>query len=193
METIPLCLLNSKMDSNMETIRKYGIILRLVKESDAKFILKLRTNSLLNKYISPTSHDLPSQISWIKDYKMREESGLEFYFVAEDYNQNRFGTIRLYNFDEKSFEIGSWIFDSNSPLGMAVKAHFIGFETGFEILNAEYCRFEIRKKNTAVLRYMKDFKTTLVNEDDLNFYYILTKENFYLRRNEMLFFLNSNI
>lgn len=193
METIVLRSLNSKTNLNMETIRKYGIILRLVEESDAEFILKLRTNSLLNKYISPTNHDLPSQISWIKDYKTREKSGLEFYFIAEDFEQNRYGTIRLYNFDEKSFEIGSWVFDPKSPLGMAVKAHFIGFETGFEILNAEYCRFEIRKKNTAVLRYMKDFKTTLVNKDELNFYYILTKENFYLRRNEISNILNSNI
>jgi RimJ/RimL family protein N-acetyltransferase len=193
METITPRVLNSKTNFNMKTIRKYGIILRLVEESDAEFILKLRTNSLLNKYISPTSHDLSSQISWIKDYKMREKSSLEFYFIAEDYEQKRYGTIRLYNFDKKSFEIGSWVFDTNSPLGMAVKAHFIGFETGFEMLKAEYCRFEIRKKNTAVLRYMKDFKTTLVNEDDLNLYYILTKENFYIRKNEISFFLNSNI
>ncbi len=171
----------------MNTIHKYGIILRLVQEEDAAFILKLRTNSLLNKYISPTSFNISDQINWIRDYKIRELTGHEYYYIAEDQNGNMYGTIRIYNFDEKSFEIGSWLFLPNSPLGMAVKAQFIGFETGFEILNAEFCRLQIRKENKVVLKYMQDFETNLVREDELNYYFTLTKENFYKRRSEIPF------
>jgi acetyltransferase-like isoleucine patch superfamily enzyme len=172
----------------MEPINRYGITLRLVEEKDAEFIFELRNNSGLNRFISYTSPKLNDQIKWIKDYKIREEAGLEYYFVAQDQLGNNYGTIRLYNLDEKSFEIGSWLFNNNSPIGMAVKAHFIGFETGFEILKAEYCRFEIRKKNQGVLRYMRDFETTLVNEDDLNYYFTLSKESFYKRRSQLSFF-----
>lgn len=180
-----------RMNDRMEPDNKYGIILRLVEEEDAEFILKLRCNNLLNKFISSTSGDITDQINWIKNYKKRELAGLEFYFIAVDLEGKRYGTIRLYNFDEKSFEIGSWLFLPNSPLGMAVKAHFAAYEKGFKYLNADYCRFEIRKRNMSVLRYIKDFKTTLVNEDDLNYYFTLTKENFLIRRNQLSKFLHS--
>jgi len=176
----------------IEPINRYGITLRLVVEQDAEFIFGLRHNSELNKFISPTSPYLTDQVKWIHDYKIREDAGREYYFIALDEVGNKYGTIRLYDLDEKSFELGSWLFLANSPIGMAVKAHFIGFETGFEVLGAEYCKFEIRKKNTGVLRYMKDFKTTLVREDDLNFYYTLTKESFYKRRSQLSIF-NSSI
>lgn len=172
----------------MEVINRYGITLRLVEEEDAEFIFQLRTDSRLNKFISYTSPKIADQIKWLQYYKIRELEGLEYYYIAQDHIGNKYGTIRLYNFDDKSFEIGSWLFHSDAPIGMAVKAHFIGFETGFEVLKAEYCRFEIRKKNKAVLRYMHDFKTTLVNEDELNYYFTLSKENFYERRNKLPLF-----
>ena len=174
----------------MTPIHKYGIVLRLVQEKDAEFILKLRTNTYLNRYISPTSDNLTDQINWIRDYKIRELSDLEFYFIAEDTEGKRHGTIRLYNFDEKSFEIGSWVFLPKSPLGMAAKTHFLAIETGFNYLNADFCKIEIRKMNVTVLRYMKEFKITLVKEDDLNYYFSLTKENFFIRRNKLFNFLN---
>jgi len=177
----------------MKQINKYGIILRLVEEKDAEFILTLRTNTLLSRHISHTSDKLTDQIKWIQNYKIRELSGHEYYFITEDLEGQRYGTIRLYNFNEKSFEIGSWIFNNNSPLGMAVKTQFIGFEMGFEVLKKDYCKFEIRKANKAVLRYIDDFKTTLINEDELNFYYVLTKENFLTKQKKISFLLNSNI
>lgn len=185
-------LLKLKIYHKMSPISKCGIILRLVEENDAEFILSLRTNVQLNRYISTTSDDIADQKKWIKNYKIIEFAGLEFYFIAEDLNGNRYGTIRLYNFDENSFEIGSWLFLPKSPLGMAVKAQFIAIETGFKELKKEYCRLEIRKENEAVLRYMKGFKTTLVREDDLNYYYTLTEENFYFRKKKISFLLKSN-
>jgi len=172
----------------MEPINKYGIILRLVEEGDAEFILNLRTDSKLSKFISYTSPDIDEQIKWIRDYKSREKEGLEYYFIAVDQDGNRYGTIRLYNLDDKSFEIGSWLFSKKSPLGMAVKTHVLGYEIGFEHLKADYCRFEVRKQNTAVLKYVEFFQPKLVNDDNLNFYFILTKENFYQRKSKLAFF-----
>jgi RimJ/RimL family protein N-acetyltransferase len=177
---------------NFNPIIRYGITLRLVELEDAAFIFELRNNTALNKFLSFTSPNLDDQIKWLKNYKTREKAGLEFYFIVQDLTGNKCGTIRLSNLDEKSFEIGSWLFNKNAPIGMAVKAHFIGFEIGFEFLKAEYSRFDIRKKNIGVLRYMKDFETTLVREDDMNFYYTLTKESFYKRRNQISIFNSSS-
>lgn len=172
----------------MKQIERYGIKLRLVEVNDAEFIFELRTDPNLNKFISFTGPQIANQINWLEEYKRREENGLEYYYVAEDNNGNRFGTIRLYNFDERSFELGSWVFKPKSPIGIAVKAHFLGFEIGFEMLKMEYGRLEIRKKNEPVLKYIKDFKPILIKEDDLNFYFILTKENFYRRKAQLPIF-----
>jgi len=172
----------------MKRIEKYGIILRFAEVDDAEFILSLRTDPKLGKFISYTDPDIATQRKWIENYKKREKSGQEYYFIAEDKKGDSYGTIRLYNFDERSFEIGSWLFRADAPLGMAIKAHFIGFEVGFEKLQAEYCRFDIRKENTGVLRYMQDFITNLIGEDELNYYFTLSKENFYKRRSEIALF-----
>lgn len=171
----------------MKRIEKYDIVLRTVEVEDAEFILKLRTDAKLGQYISYTIPQTDAQVKWIQDYKKREEAGLEYYYIAEDLNGTKYGTIRIYDFDDKSFEIGSWLFSADSPLGMAVKAQFIGFEAGFNLLNAEYCRLEIRKKNEPVLRYMKGFITNDLREDELNYYFKLTKENFYKRKAEISF------
>lgn len=171
----------------MRIISKYGIFLHLVEESDAEFILALRTNPKLNKYISSTSPDILDQQKWIEYYKIKEKQGLEYYYIAKDQLGNKYGTIRLYNFDENSFELGSWIFMPNSPLGMPVKTHMIGLETGFDALKAEYCRITIRKKNIKVINYLEEFNPVINFEDDLDLYYILSKENFYVRKKKLSF------
>jgi len=172
----------------VEPIMKYGVILRLVEIEDAEFILNLRTDPKLNKYISPTSPVLEEQTRWLHKYKMREKEGLEYYFVVLDLEGKRYGTIRLYNRGNNCYEIGSWLFAHNSPLGMAVKAHIIGYELGFELFNADYCKFEIRKENTAVLRYIEFYKPQIIDTDELNYYFHLTKENFYLNKNKIAAF-----
>jgi len=169
----------------IKPIFKYGTIIRLLEIDDAEFILKLRSDPERNKFISYTSPNLHDQIKWIKNYKIREKQGLEYYFVGQDLNEIKYGTIRLCNFDEISFEIGSWVFLPNSPLGIAVKSHIIGIETGFELLNADYCRLTVRKKNTGVLRYLKTFKPITIKDDGLNFYLALSKQNFYDSKNKL--------
>lgn len=172
----------------MEPINRYGIILRLVEIEDSEFILNLRTDSKLSQFISPTSPILAEQIKWIENYKIRERENLELYFIAQDNEGNRYGTIRLYNRDKNNFEIGSWLFAHNSPIGMAVKAHIIGYETGYELFNAEYCKFEVRKKNSAVLRYVEFFKPQIVGTDELNVYFQLARDSFYERKNKITAF-----
>lgn len=176
----------------MKIISKYGIYLRLVEESDAEFILSLRTNPKLNAHISYTSPHISEQVKWIKEYKIKEFHGLEYYYIAHDQYGNKYGTIRLYNFDERSFELGSWVFMPNSPLGIAAKTHLIGLETGFEQLNAEYCRIAVRKNNVAVVRYIMGFKAIIVHEDDIDYYFNLSKESFYMHKPTMPFFLSGN-
>lgn len=169
-------------------IDKYGIQLRFAEIKDAEFILSLRTNSNLNQYLSFTSNDIDKQIEWLINYKLRETHKLEYYFIAE-MNGIAYGTTRLYNFDEESFETGSWLFSRETPTGVSIKADIMGREFGFETLKAKYCRFEVRKENKSVVRYHLGYKPNLINEDELNFYFTLTQEDFNSHKNKLLKFI----
>ena len=63
------------------TLESYDIHTRLVNEDDAEFIIDLRTDKDLSRYIHDTSPDLDNQIQWIREYKKREAEGKEYYFI----------------------------------------------------------------------------------------------------------------
>ena len=67
-------------------MKRYGISVRLVEEDDAEFILKLRTNRKLSRYLHKTDADIEKQIQWIRNYKKRE---LELYFNKQAYSKKR--------------------------------------------------------------------------------------------------------
>lgn len=172
----------------MEKINRYGVTLRLIEESDAEFIVNLWENPLVHTFISQIMPTIDSQIKWIQNYKINEQLGLDYYFISQDLYGNPYGTIRLYNFDQHSFELGTWIFMPNSPFGMAVKTHIIGLSTGFEQFKADYCRITVMKGNTRVLRYLDNFKPVKINENDNELFFIILKENFYLFKEKLSFF-----
>lgn len=173
------------INNDIATIRKYGVVMQLVTEQDAQFIVDLRLNKR-NKYISKTDPDVPKQIEWIKKYKIREENQLEYYFIVKDIDGTSWGTTRIYNFQNNEFEVGSWVFLENAPGGIAIKADIIAREMAFEVLNFEICKFEVRKDNKKVLRYHYGYQPTVVAEDDLNFYFKLDKASFYRQRDKLL-------
>ena len=63
------------------SIEKYGLYCRLVQEEDAPFILKLRTNKKLSRYVHSVDDSIENQIEWIRNYKKREEKGEDYYFI----------------------------------------------------------------------------------------------------------------
>lgn len=175
----------------MNIINKFNITLRPVEEFDAEFILELRTDSKKSKFISSTNSDLEKQKKWIRDYKKREKINEEFYFIAIDENGEKFATYRLYNKNKYSIEVGSFVskpFYKNAINVIKVDVilkNFVFEELGYKILV-----FEVRKKNKSVISYHNKFNPLLINEDDLNCYYILHKDAFFETKNkfEKLFY-----
>ena len=170
-----------------------NVSLRLVNDSDAEFILRLRTDDKLAQNISWTSSKINKQIKWIKEYKQREKENREFYFIFEDSNYKPWGTVRLYEFTEESFTIGSWICLQGNNENIAIKAWLLSIEFAFEELNYNICKFDIRKKNKSVLYYAKLYNPTLIVEDDLNFYFRLNRDTYYKNRERVIKLLNIKI
>src|ERR1700748_3438835 len=147
-----------------QKLLRYDIILKLVEEQDAQFIVDLR-QAERNKYISASGLDVLNQINWIKAYKTREENDQEYYFIVQDKKGIPWGTTRLYNFNGDHFEVGSWVFLKNSPSGVAIKADIIARELGFEELGFNICNFTVNKDNKSVLRYHYGYQPQIVAQD----------------------------
>ena len=102
-----------KLDSDF-TYEKYGLQLRFVNEDDAEFIIKLRTDPKLGKFIHSTSSDIEEQKKWIRAYKKREQAGTDYYFIFFK-DGVPVGLNRLYWIKEDSYTSGSWVFSPDAP------------------------------------------------------------------------------
>lgn len=127
--------MNKQLPSDF-TYEKFGVKFRFVNEDDADIIIKLRTNPKLTRYIHDTDSDLDKQKEWIRNYKLRESEGTEYYFVV-NYQNNPVGLIRVYNIHEKVFTIGSIIMGPEAPIHCVLAATIIAKEIAFEILDLE--------------------------------------------------------
>lgn len=158
-------------------VKKYGLTARFVEEEDSEFIVKLRTDPTLSKFIHSTDNDVQKQVEWIKKYKMRERDGLEYYFIFS-IDDTPCGLERIYEINDNSFTHGSLVFDSNSPFGASIKADIITREVGFNILDKETNYFDVSKGNNGVITYHERYKPVVISEDEESFHYSLSRENF---------------
>ena len=165
---------------------KYGLSYRLVEEEDFEFIFFLRSDKQLGRHLSKINEDAESQRIWIKNYKLRERCGDEFYFICLDpVTEEKLGVFRLYDFSDKTFGTGSWLFKpglKNQP----IIGNIMGKELGFDILKYDICRFDVRKGNAVIVAYHRLFNPLQYDEDDLNFYFELSKDSFDKTKNRLL-------
>lgn len=114
--------------------------IRPIQIADAAFVVFLRGNPNLNKYLNPISGKIEDQIKWIESYFEREN---DYYFVVEKIKDNQpEGLVSLYDvsLDKKEGEWGRWILKEGSSA--AVESASLIYKFSFEVLGLEriYCR-----------------------------------------------------
>lgn len=165
----------------------YGSFFRLVEIEDAEFILSLRSNEKLSRHINPTSNDLEDQVNWLKEYKIREKEGKDFYIICltED-KKTKLGLNRMYNITDDNFEFGSWLYSPDAGPNVAILGELFTKALAFEKLNFKICKMEAKKKNTRVVWYAKSYNPKFTGEDELNHYFESDYENFKAHRAKYL-------
>ena len=155
-----------------------GVELRLVTVEDAEFILNLRTDPDLNKYLSHTSSDYDAQKQFLKNYKLKEYAKEEFYFKIT-YNERDVGTVRIYNinYQENTFTWGSWIVKRGNPGLVALSSAYLSYYFAFNILHLNKALIDVRKDNLSVFELYKVYCDYLY-EDDLSHYLEFKKSDF---------------
>ena len=165
---------------------KYGLNVRFVTEEDAEFILQLRTDERLGRYINHTENNIETQRHWIQKYKYLESNGKEYYFIFETQMKNPLGVYRLYEISDESFTSGSWIFLPNAPLGASMLAFIIAREIAWEITPGAKNYFDIKKNNSSVLQFTSKFHPKVIKETEDTLYFENTREDFEKNKNEIL-------
>ena len=165
------------LDDNFSEER-YGLHVRFVNETDAEFIVRLRTDEKLSRYIHATSPDVDGQVAWIRQYKQRQAAGEDFYFMFEKPVGVRAGVCRIYDIKPGEFTVGSWLFSPEAPIGSAILADIITREIAYELFPDSVHHFDVKRLNTSVNRYNETYKSELIAQDEWTNYYICSKENF---------------
>lgn len=150
-----------------------NLILRDAEESDAEFILKLRTDPKKSKFLSTTSASIDDQIAWMKSYKSSDDQA---YFIIEDKKCNKLGCIRMYNPSLTSFDWGSWlIVDGAAPyvaLESALSIYSYARRLGFV-----KARIDVRKDNCSAWKFHENiFGAVLVRETNLDRFYEVSSD-----------------
>lgn len=166
-----------------------SIEIRLVEEKDAPFIVELRRNPKLNRFLSPTSPNVTDQEQWINGYKQRESEKKEFYFLISENGENR-GLYRIYNINNFSFTIGSWLFTKCDQVNLPILSDLVLSDFGFNLLKLPVLLYDVRKENRKVIHYHLLKNPLIYNEDELNFYYLLQNKDWENSRNSVLSFFH---
>jgi RimJ/RimL family protein N-acetyltransferase len=158
-----------------------SIFFRLAETDDASFILKLRLDKKLGRFISKTLPDINKQMDWLKKYKLREKLGQEYYFIiCKKHNNKPIGTVRLYNIEVDTLEWGSWIINHrDTSVFIAIESIILIYKIIFEKLGYNNCHFEVRKDNKEVVAFHKLYGAEVIKSDKKNFYFIFPKEKYF--------------
>lgn len=152
------------------------IKMRLVEESDAEFILKLRLDVRYNQYLSDINPDVQAQRNWIREYKDHEKENKQFYFIIERLDGIPCGTVRIYDLHQDSFCWGSWILNENKTRSAAIESAFLVYKFGFDELGFVKSHFDVRKANERVISFHRKMGAQQTGEDELNYYFEITQE-----------------
>lgn len=173
------------------TLDKYGLHVRLVTEDDAEFIVSLRTDKKLGRFINETSPDIKDQIKWIQSYKKHEKKGTDYYFIYFK-DEQPIGVNRIYNILENYATIGSWICSPSNDTETSLATYFFMLDILFEYLYLDLTIFDVRKKNTHVWKLHKMAGAVNVGESELDYYFVINKQTYYSKREKLLTLLNIN-
>lgn len=180
----------NKLSENFIATR-YGLTVRLVNNEDAEYILNLRTNESLSKFIHRTDNDLEKHLKWMGNYKVRENEGRDYYFIYLK-DGHPVGVNRIYNIFDYYATIGSWICSPSNDTETSLATYFFMLDILFEYLNLDLTVFDVRKNNTHVWKLHKMAGAINIGESNLDYYFVINKQTYYTKRNELLSLLNIN-
>ncbi len=155
-----------------------NINLRVAQIKDAEFIYALRKNSSKTRYLSKIDGTVEDQRQWLYHYKEREHDQKEFYFIIESKEHEKLGLVRMYDFKGNSFCWGSWLIKEDAPKSTAIESALQIYEFAFYQSGFTQSHFEVQKGNEKVISFHKRFGAKIVDENELEYFFIISKNDY---------------
>ena len=174
------------LDFSME---KGGLKVRLATEADTEYILSLRADKELTKFIHQTDNDAQKHLEWFKNYRKREAEGRDYYFIYFK-DDKPVGLNRIYNIFEYYGTIGSWLCSPDNEIEVSMATHFFLHDIIFEEIGLDFTVFDVRKGNKHVWKLHKQTGAQQIGESDIDYYFVTTKAEYLKRRDNLLEILN---
>lgn len=171
------------------TLQRYGITVRLATEADAEYIMSLRTNKELTKFIHKTEDNIQKHLDWFKKYKIRESEGRDYYFLYLK-NGKPVGVNRVYNVFEYYGTPGSWLCSPDNDIEVSMATNFILNDIIFEFLCLDFTVFDVRKGNKHVWKLHKQCGAKQIGESEIDYYFVTFKQDYLCKRDGLLDVLN---
>jgi len=170
------------LPSNFE-LNMYGLFIRFVNESDARFIVDLRKEQRA-RFLKQTSSNISHQEKWISQYKEREYKGTDYYLIYY-VDGEPVGVNRIHNIQKDSFISGSLVFKSSCEFDVPLKATLIAFYIGFELLDKSVSFGNINKQNVRAIKFNRILGGDFVYSSDTEEYFVLTKKTYLLLKSKL--------
>lgn len=139
------------------SIQGVAFRLRPLTLDDAQFIVELRTDPDLGRYLHATSSKIEDQLAWTQKYFDRPG---DWYFIVEKNDGMPEGAISIYNFDDErnDAEWGRWILRKGSLA--AVESAALIYEVGFDTLKLKSMYTHTEEDNKPVVSFHSSLGST---------------------------------
>ncbi|MFC1510850.1 GNAT family N-acetyltransferase [Candidatus Margulisiibacteriota bacterium] len=154
-----------------------NILLRTAQEEDAEFILQLRLNPKLNRFIKKTDASIEKQRIWIAQKRAQKD---DYHLIVQGLDGQKLGVIALYGIDmeKKTFDWGRWIIAEDAPFYAAVESAVLLYDFAFNGLGLQGALFEVQRANEKVISFHKRFGAELLRSDKHFDYFSFDKSGF---------------
>lgn len=176
--------MNRILDVNFQ-IAKYGIKCRLATEEDSAFIISLRTNDKLSKYLHHTDDDLEKQKEWMRNYELRRAVGEDYYFLYT-FNDKPFAVNRISNITNISATGGSWLCVPGTYPEVSIASLILMRDIIFEVLEKDFDLFDVQVGNTQVRKLHLKMGAKKIGETGNQENFSLSKIDYFIKRGYFL-------
>jgi RimJ/RimL family protein N-acetyltransferase len=129
--------------------------LRPITLEDARFIVELRSDARLNRYLHEISPRVEDQVGWLERYFARAD---DYYFIIEDADSGeRHGAIGIYDIEKKTSgaQWGRWVLKHGSIA--ALESVWLICEAGFSKLGLASVSSRTLVENPQVVSFHDSF------------------------------------
>lgn len=148
-----------------ETIRGRNVCLRSAAKEDAPFILELRLNPRLSRFIGKTDPSLEKQEQWIE--QKRAQAG-DYHLIIESPAGKPYGTIAVYDIDGKNnrAEWGRWVIREEADFFVAFESAALMYHFAFNTLKLKELYFGVQNGNAKVINFHTAFGARITRQDE---------------------------